>query len=314
MMAFGFAIILSSCENKEEKTSHEIVEDLSALQLVTRATNYIAEGKEELGIIDFKIAIQKDSLNPLLRHQLADVQMDYLHSRDALSTMQKAADDFPDHRLTLMKLSEFQLILEKHYEAKQTLLKVLEKHPQYDEAFFMLGMVAVDQKNVKVALTAFQKATELNGDNLDAWLMLGTIYSELDKEIALQCFDNAIAIDPQSWESMHSKAFYLQNHERISEAKAIYRNIISQNPQYEDAVFNLGILLLEQDSSQKALEHFRMTTKVNPQHAMAYYYEGLTWEKLNQSKNAIQAYEQALRLIPGFKRAKTALDFLKAKQ
>ncbi len=308
--------LMSSCGDPGTQAASDTTRpshELGLQELLERSAQYINVGSYELAIKDLEAAIRLDSLNPLIYHRLADAQLDYYQSHNALTTMIETSKKFPSHLHTQLKLSEFHYTLEQYDESMKVIDAILKKDPQLDEAYFMMGMNFKAKGDIDNAIKSFQRTTEVNGDHHDGWLMLGTLYSSKGDELALKCFDNAILINPKSVEAMHNKAFHLQNTNRIEEAKKLYRQINAQNPQYTDAFFNTGILYLEQDSLAQALEHFNIAVKTDPQYAMGYYYLGITYEKLNNSKAALEMYDQALRIVPEFVRAKDAAEYLRAK-
>jgi len=306
---------LVSCNSEgAESSSHSgPVTDLGVAELMQRAEQYVRVGEYERAITDYSAVLKVDSLRPEVYHSLADAQMDYYKSRAALETMLDASERFPTDLHTQIKLSEYQYILKQYDESLKTIDEILVQDPEYAEAFFMYGMIYIEKDNADAAIKSFQRATEIDSDHADSWMMLGNLYSDQKDDLALRCYDNVVAINPESVEALHNKAFYYQNTERIAQAKELYRTINEQNPQYTDAYFNTGILYLEQDSLEQALQHFEIATKTDPQYAMGYYYKGVTYEKMGDPRTALSMYNQALQFRPDFVRAKEAAQYLESK-
>ena len=97
--------------------SQKIAADPSNADLyVERATLfYENEGFDE-AIRDMRQALMIDSVNVDYHHLLADIYLDYFKSHLALNTLERAVALYPERIPTLLKLSEFQLIL-KQYDA-----------------------------------------------------------------------------------------------------------------------------------------------------------------------------------------------------
>jgi len=127
---------------------------------------------------------------------------------------------------------------------------------------------------------------------------------------AVKYLDNAINIDSNNIQALHAKAFYLQNHDRISDAISIYKKINALDPSYAEAYFNTGILYMEIDSFQHAKVHFDIAVKNNPTMALSYFYRGLASEKLGEIESAKSDFQQALNLDPEMERAKVSLKAL----
>jgi len=274
-------------------------------------SNYLYEqGHYDQALKDIESAIRLDSTNMEYKHLKADIQLDYFKSRDALSTLQNILQAHPDRIPTLLKLSEFQHILKDYEGSISTLNNIIRLQSFNAEAFFMLGMNFRELSEMEKAKSSFQRAVELDADLTDAWIILGNIYENEKNSIASEYYENAIRSNPKSIEALHSKAFYLQNHDQVLEAIRLYREINALSPQYEDAYLNTGILYLSIDSLLQAQEHFNILHRINPANAFAYYYNGLTEEYLGNMIEAKNLYETAIRLKPDYAKAKEALSLL----
>lgn len=259
-------------------------------------------------ILDMKKAIALDSMQAEFYHILADAYLDYTQSRLALKTMEKAMELFPKRIPTLLKMSEFQLILKKNQEALKTAAKVLEIDPQNADAYFMMGMNFREMEDNNRAINSFQTATENDPDMIEAWVNLGNLLSDLGKPIAEKYFDNAIKVDSSSIIALHAKAYYLGNKKNDLEgAIALYRKINIIDPQYEEAFFNAGLLYMDLGQFDKAQEQFDLCTKASPTHIRAYYYRGLANEQIGNKEAAKADYQQALQFYPEYEQAQEGL-------
>ncbi|MBK8888346.1 MAG: hypothetical protein IPN46_18150 [Saprospiraceae bacterium] len=52
------------------------------------------------------------------------------------------------------------------------------------------------------------------------------MYEEKKDPKALKYYESAVLSNPNSMEAIHAKAFYLQNHGGVNQAKDLYRKII----------------------------------------------------------------------------------------
>ncbi len=273
------------------------------------ALNYENEGYDE-AIQDLNKALSYDSTNVTYLHLLADAYLDYYQSYNAISTMKKAASLYPDRIPTLLKLCEFQLILQKYDESINTINSILKLQPLNAEAFFMLGMNFKEMGNVDRAIGSFQTAVENDPDLIDAWINLGQLHGQKKSKLTPVFFDNALKIDPNNVSALHAKAAYLHNSNQLPAAIATYRQLNIIDPTYEEGFFNSGIIYLEMDSMKQAYHHFNLAVQTSPTYIMAYYYRGLVQEKIGQVEAAKKDYQQALNLNPEFERAREALKGL----
>ena len=265
------------------------------------------EGYDE-ALADYKRSLELDPDNPEYLHQLANIQMDYFRSFDALKTMEQAVKAHPRRIPTLLKLAEFQLILKQHNDALYTLERVRAIEPQSAEMFFMFGEVFKDMERTDEAFRAYQSAVDNDADLIDGWLNLGRIMAEQDNDLALRYYDNALRVDPLSTTAYLAKANYLGDQEKLTEAIEVYDNMIRIAPQEVDGYYNSGLIYLDLDSTETAYQRFDMAIKVDPAFVNAYYYRGLSAEMTGNFPQAKTDYEHALRFQPDYDRAQQALD------
>lgn len=271
---------------------------------------YQNEGYDE-AIADLKKALSIDSTNVEYLHLLADVHLDYYQSYDAMSTIVRAATLYPKRIPTLLKLSEFQLILKQYDKSINTINEILKLEQLNAEAYFMLGLNFKEQGNIDRAMGSFQTAVENNPDLVDAWINLGQLHAEKGSNLAKFYFDNAVKVAPENITALHAKAEFLHFSNQRAEAIETYRKINSIDPDYSESLFNTGIIYLEMDSLVAAKTHFNMALKTSPTYIIAYYYRGLIEEMQGNTEAAKKDYQNALNFNPEFVRAQEALDRLK---
>ena len=235
---------------------------------------YELEGYDE-AIQDVQMALSFDSINPNYLHLLADAYLDYYQSFRALKTMEQAAALHPQRIPTLLKLTEFQLILTQSEQALKTLDKIREIDPQNPEMFYMGGMVFEDLGDIDKAIGSYQSAVEINPELIEAWIQLGKLWALKEEPIAIQFFDNALRVDSIGLTALHEKAYYLSNTlNDLEGALALYKKIIIHHPQYPDAYFNSGLLYMDMGDIDQAMQQFELNIQVDPTFALAYYYRG----------------------------------------
>lgn len=284
--------------------------------LYLRAVAYYKLDAFDEALADLEKAMKSDSMQPAYYHLLADVLLDYARpndSRRAIEVLKLATQRFPDRIPTLLKLSEFQLIVKKHGDALATLDKILQRDPQNAEAFYMAGRVALDKGDTTNAVASLQKSVKINVDNADAWFFLGRIYSNRLSPVAVQYFDNALRVDSTYLAAQEFKAAFYKRSGQFDKAFEIYRDLLLRDPDYAEAYFDMGVMYLEQDSFSKAYDNFNIATKVDPIFVKAYYYRGISSEKMGNLDAALADYKQASGMSPEYEEARTAKERLEKK-
>ena len=283
---------------------------------VERADAYYQGEAPDQAIADLNTAIGLDSLKPNYYHLLADVHYDYYQSKQALETMQKAAELFPTKIQTLLKLSEYQMFLKQHGTSIQTAERILEIAPRHPEALYMIGTNYKHLGEVNKAINYMQSAVEENPDLIDGYVHLGILMDDPKNpkkdKLTLQYLDNALSIDSTNITALYAKAWFFHQRDLFDKAKAWYRKIIIQTPnkadeRYVDACFNIGTIYLGEKDLKKAYDHFNIATQLEPTLAKAYYYRGLTAKEQGNIDQAKNDFQQTINLDGNYEKARAAL-------
>ena len=304
-------IELSVEESTLDELNRLISKDTLNHKLLFQRAQWFYEKEDfDSSIDDLRLAINLDAQQPHYYHILSDVLMDYYRSNEALQVMEKAAQTFPERIPTLLKLSETQHILKQFEASLYTIAKIMTIDPQNAEAYFMMGLNFRSSNEIDRAINAFQTATELDPQLVDAWLILGKLFENKNNGLALQYYEAAINVDQNNPATWHSKAFYLQNNGKIEEAIDLYKKIITIDKYYLDAYLNSGILYMELDSFPEAFEQFNILTNLKSEYYIAYYYRGLASAALGKTEQAKTDFQNCLNFNPSYTKAKLALDNL----
>jgi len=300
---------LPSLSPEIDKLNASIQENASDASLYAQRGQALwdVQGYDE-AIQDMEKAVELSSDTPEYYHTLANFYMDYFRSRKALKTMETAGMKFPERIPTLLKLSEFYLILKDYGAANRTLDRIQKISPLNAEMFFMRGAIAEEQGDMEVAESAYRFATENDPDMIDAYLKLGDLTALKNPKTALKYYNNAIRIDPNNADALTMKAFHLSNiMNRLDEAQAIYRDLLKIDPKNKTAYHNSGLLYLDMDSLDRAFVRFTEAVKTSPTAVESIYYRGVTSELRGDVSAAKDDYERVTKMNPGFKVGQEAL-------
>jgi len=273
----------------------------------SRADYHYEQENYEQAIFDLQQSLRIDSTNINTLHLLADVYLDYYQSKKAIETLEYTLTQHPDAILTLLKKSEFHLILKQYEASMRAIDQVLKKDPTNAEAYFMFGLNFLERQDTARAINSFQTAVENEPELLDAWIQLGQLHAGLGNSIAEKYYDSAISINPGNVIAWHAKADYFSDQNKLEEAIGIYREIARIAPSYEEGFFNAGLIYLDMDSIPEAYRQFEICIQTAPLHIRAYYFRGLSAEFLGRLPQAKADYEQALGLAPDYEDAQQGL-------
>lgn len=271
---------------------------------------YDMEGYDE-AILDLASAMKLDSLKPKYYYLLADTYMDYYQSRMALMTMQKASGMFPDSIHTLLKLTEFEIILKKYDAAMQTIQNILSKDKQNADAYLMMGTVLEESGDNVRALAAYKKSTEMNPFMIDAWINAGELADRMGEKNSVSYFETAVRVDTNSYTALYALAMHYQNRNERYKALQAFKKINMKYPKVPQPYFNIGVLYNELDSLNQAIENFDMAINLDKIYSEAYYAKAVVQERQGNLVDAQRNYSQASTLDPKFTKAAEASERLK---
>lgn len=276
-----------------------------------RAAKFYEINSYDNAINDLKKTIELDGEQVEDYHLLADIYMNYFRSREALETMETASEKFPKDIPTLLKLAEYQIIVQKHGRALRTLDQVLQQDPQNAEAYVTMGTAFKETGDTIRAINSFQEAVDRNSQLTEAWMQLGDLYAALGEPLALEYYENAIRVAPNEIAPYHAKAYYLGNvRDDLEAALKVYRTINEIDSTFEDAYFNAGLLYMDLNDFSAAHKQFDLAINYSPTHIRAYFYRGLTSEFMGDKVAARQDYEKALEKAPDYELAREQLEGL----
>ncbi|MFC2117547.1 tetratricopeptide repeat protein [Bacteroidota bacterium] len=319
-------VIITSCkqkvENKEEakqqseqttddsKPALEISEINKAIRAnpedaenyYLRAILYGQQQRYKEAVDDLEIAMRRDSTRPEFYILESDNLISLKRPEEALSSLERGIDLFPNDTTTLLKISEFYYYL-KNYQKSHQYLSKLQNIDRYNEkSYFIRGLIFLETADTIKAIRNFQSAAEVNPDYFDAYMMLGIVYSLSDDDLAIGYFKNAIDINSKHVEVRIQLGLYYQKHGMYPEAIAQYKFISDElDAEFEVPYFNTGYIYLEFIKDyERAIPYFQLAYQKDPTYADAYYNEGLCYEYLNNIKKARELYKKSLEVVPNY--------------
>jgi tetratricopeptide (TPR) repeat protein len=190
--------------------------------------------------------------------------------------------------------------------------------PYQTEPYFMKGMIYRSdylrygrEESWDLALTSFQTAIEQDPNNYSAYVQLGVMYDQIGDSTAVDYYNSALEIYPESMEAWYNKGMFYQNRGRIDEAFNCYRSIHKIDSTWTEPYYNEGYIhLLVTEEFDSAVYYFEKAVLYDPGYYQAYNNLGLAYEKKGDFSNARFYYTKAIEINPDFKLAKDNLNRL----
>ena len=340
LISFLFLLsIAAACRQSTEDpvagAEHEIKEEIHGLTALneeiknnpgdaelyySRADLYLLNGKTREGLADLENAIALDSSQAYFYLRLADElfqtenkELQLPDSKRAIETLLRFLKREPGNEKVSQKLVDLYIYTKQNEAALDLLQSMIDQKPYHPLAYFKRGFIFKSLGDTAAAIRAFRKASEQDPSYFEAYMQLGLLHNRSRPQLALQYYDNALDLRPESKEALYAKARLLQDLKKYEEAKKIYREMVRIDAQDEQIFYNLGYLYYEQDSLEKAERNFNIAIGLNPAFDFAYYARGVVRESLGKIAEAVSDYQNALRINPEHRYAREALEELKKK-
>ena len=199
---------------------------------------------------------------------------------------------------------------------------------QVSEVWSHLGLAFQNNHDTKKAMVAYQRARELNPENLQAWFNGGMIQHEEGMlHPALQCYMRAIELDPEQskiWCNLGALQFQLGEFQQsvdslnravgikpdyarawdnlagslcaldqLTEAERCCHRALNFKPDYADPSFKLGTIYFQQGRMEEAEKAFRKVLELNQGYPLAGHYLAMVLARTNRLKDALEICEMA---------------------
>lgn len=325
---FLFLILIVSCSErpKDEKPIVKPNDAMTSLNeriaqnpgnaelLYERADYFFQKNNTTQALTDINQAITIDSTQDKYHLLYANLNFKGLQIQNAIDAFKKAIELNPSNGEAHLKLAELYLYIKAYPICLSEANEALKIDKNNAKGYFIKGFAYKEMGDTLKALSSFQTAVEVKSDYYDAHIQLGNILAVNRDPLALQYYNNALRIRPNSTEALYNRGLFLQNVNELEGATTDYNNIIELDPAYSEAHYNLGFIdLAFNEDYQSAIKHFTSAINVNNEYVEAYYNRGLCYEYIGDKQNAVKDYNAALNVVPTYKLAKERLRELKIK-
>ncbi|MGD0617916.1 MAG: tetratricopeptide repeat protein [Bryobacteraceae bacterium] len=177
---------------------------------------------------------------------------------------------------------------------------VVAIQPNEADALHLLGMLAQRQGRFDVAEKRVRQAITARGRPVAEFSnTLGNVLVALGRSgDAVQCFEEAVAVQPDNVAAHKNLADLLSSLERHVEAEAHYTKVLRLNPNDAATHNNMGGVFLVRGMFQEAANSFAQAIRLDRSCAEAYSNMGHALRELGLLKEAVDCLSAAIRLKP----------------
>lgn len=218
-------------------------------------------------------------------------------------------------------------------EAERLYKEILNNQPDYDEALFLLGLLAQQEGRLAEARNFIERALVLRPDHADYLNGLGTVLADMDlkseaidvyqraiqadstideyylnlgnvyqaqenHEAAIRQYQQALRINPDSADTYNNIAGAQRALKRNEDAIESYKRAISLRPDFYEAYFNLAGIYGQLNENDTAIEYYHNTLSINPDFTAAHLNLGLLYVSMERTEDAYKIFQDTLARFP----------------
>ncbi len=149
------------------------------------------------------------------------------------------------------------------------------------------------------AIECYERAIAIEPNNAIGYSNLGVIKQQLGEFAeAIAYYRQALEIDPNLAETLSNLGSALADAGETAEAIATYDRALSLNPNCAEALINLGLAREEEGDLVEAINCYQQAIQVNPNCAEAYLNLGIVLEEQGKLDEALVVCQQAIQQFP----------------
>jgi len=211
-------------------------------------------------------------------------------------------------------------------EAEKRFLEVVKQKP-YADVYNKLGLIFHGKGELGKAVSAFQKALEINPGYTEVSLNLAVTLNDLGR------YNEASDVFAKASKIAHSGPYSIDpfikgklanEHARIGdiyydlglygEALEEYKKAINLRPTLVDIITKIGITYREKGMYNEAIREFMKAREINPRYPAARVNLGITYYMKGFIDLAVTEWEDALKVNPENNDARMYLKFVQSEQ
>lgn len=157
-------------------------------------------------------------------------------------------------------------------EARVQAKNVIKLDPNHAGAYLLLARCALKEQSWRDAYGGFQRAAELEPENLEALLGLGRMYLlGNDAAKAEEISGKVLRLDPSSRDGKLLRVGAMLRAKRFGEARAQLAELLAADPVNEDALVALSVAYAEEDNLAEALAVIRGGIAARPESRVLHF-------------------------------------------
>jgi tetratricopeptide (TPR) repeat protein len=175
----------------------------------------------------------------------------------------------------------------------------IKYHPEDPFLTSTLGFMLKTQNNLDSALVLYQKAAEVDTENVEYRRKIAEIFEQMNRpEEALAAYEALLAIAPEDQEAKDKKAYLVRKFRDPEEYIALLEGEVKNNPEDVEKRMELLFAYSDQSSNEKVVEQANRIIELDDTRLQAYRSKAVAYENLGDYAKAIGAYDELLKANP----------------
>lgn len=209
------------------------------------------------------------------------------------------ADSSADHLKTLFSTAVSCHQRGEAEMARRMYEQIIQRDPAHADALHLLGLVAAQEENYRLAVEWMDKAIAIDSANPGFHSNRGlALYKLGEMDAAVESFKKAIESDPGFAQAHNNQGLALQALSRLDEASASFDRAIALFEDYAEAHYNKGLVLQKLQRFEEAVECYSRALQRAPDYADAHYNKGLAQKALERFNDAVASFRACLAIAP----------------
>lgn len=241
------------------------------------------------------------NLQKLDSNNLASIVNDINKGRSekALIALDELINSFPHEALLFNLRGACYEAINKFDQSIESFSKAVEILPQYEEAFYNLGVVQKKAGKSDEAIYSYQKAISLNFNNANAHNNLGNLLTHKGYiKKSIEHLNIALKLNPEFAEAHNNLGIASLELNNFNESIDSFLNAIKCNPKYERAFINLGKTYSEIGEFDNEINCYKKFLKIKPNSSIILVKLGKVYRQIGENKFAIDCFESSLGFNP----------------
>lgn len=182
----------------------------------------------------------------------------------------------------------------ENQRAMRAYQRAREINPQNLQAWFNGGMIQHEEGMLHPALQCYLRALELDPEQAKIWCNLGALQFQVGEfQHSVDSLNRAVGLKPdyaRAWDNLAGSLCAL---DQLDEAERCCHRAINYKPDYADPYFKLGSIYFQKGRMEDAEKAFRKVLDANPGYPLAGHYLAMVLARTNRLDSALEVCETA---------------------